>query len=41
METVLIKSEVIQDSQNNTDMSELNELQLALIGGGSADVILA
>jgi len=40
METVLIKSEVIQDSQNNTDMSELNELQLALIGGGSADVIL-
>jgi len=40
MEAMLIAIEKSNNGDRN-EVNELNELQLALVGGGSADVILA
>jgi len=40
MDTMLCNAET-QALENNSPLAELNEMQLALVGGGSADVILA
>jgi len=42
MEAMLFKNETAENNQFDcTAVTELSELQLALVGGGSADVILA